>query len=191
MNTRDRILNEAESLFRAGGHAGLSLRKIAAAAGIRAPSVYVHFASKEAIVAALRQRAMAGLMARFEAVEKREVDALAQLVAAGLAYVRFSTEERETFTLFFSSFISERKNLEQAEVAASPYTFLRKRVVDLAAPVWGQDSPHRFDEITYGYWALIHGAALLQATFLEGFTADFEAADRANFKRFLRGCLQR
>ena len=44
------ILNAAASLFRLRGYGAVSLRAIAAAAGIKAGSIYYHFPSKDAIV---------------------------------------------------------------------------------------------------------------------------------------------
>jgi len=44
------ILSAAASLFCLHGYGGVSLRAIAAAAGIKAGSIYYHFASKDAIV---------------------------------------------------------------------------------------------------------------------------------------------
>jgi len=48
--TRLRILQSAARLFRTRGYASTSLRDIANAAGLKAGSLYNHFASKEAIV---------------------------------------------------------------------------------------------------------------------------------------------
>ena len=44
------ILNAAAQLFRQNGYAAVSLRAIAQAAGIKAGSIYYHFASKDAVV---------------------------------------------------------------------------------------------------------------------------------------------
>lgn len=52
-STRDRILAEAGSLIAARGYHGASTRDIAAAVGIRQPSLFNHFASKHEILAAL------------------------------------------------------------------------------------------------------------------------------------------
>ena len=51
--TRDRILEVSLQLFSAQGFAGTSMRQIAVGAGMRASSLYNHFAGKEAIFAAL------------------------------------------------------------------------------------------------------------------------------------------
>lgn len=47
---RTGILNAAASMFRQHGYGGVSLRAIADAAGIKAGSIYYHFASKDEIV---------------------------------------------------------------------------------------------------------------------------------------------
>lgn len=50
-DSRQRILDAAARLFREHGYAGVSLRDIADDAGMKAGSLYYHFASKEEIVA--------------------------------------------------------------------------------------------------------------------------------------------
>lgn len=51
--TRELILREASRLFASRGYLGTSTREIAAAVGIQQPSLYNHFASKQAIAQAL------------------------------------------------------------------------------------------------------------------------------------------
>lgn len=52
-DTRQRILDKALELFAAQGYDAVSVNQIAAAAGIKAPSLYNHFASKQAIFDAI------------------------------------------------------------------------------------------------------------------------------------------
>lgn len=54
--TAERILDEAEALFAERGYGGTTLRDVAAAVGIRNPSLYNHFASKESLYAAVLER---------------------------------------------------------------------------------------------------------------------------------------
>ena len=57
-DTRERILGAALELFGAEGVQRTSMRQIAAAVGIKAPGLYSHFESKEAILTAAMARAL-------------------------------------------------------------------------------------------------------------------------------------
>jgi len=63
---RDGILNAAAMLFRQKGYAGVSLRLIAAEVGIKAASIYYHFASKDAVVVEILD---AGILAVHQEVQ--------------------------------------------------------------------------------------------------------------------------
>jgi len=54
--TAARILDAAESLFAERGYTGTSLRDVAGAVGLRIPSLYNHFESKELLYAAVLDR---------------------------------------------------------------------------------------------------------------------------------------
>ena len=56
--TSERILDAAEELFAERGYAGTSLRDVTSVVGIRIPSLYNHFESKEALYAAVLERGL-------------------------------------------------------------------------------------------------------------------------------------
>lgn len=60
--TLERILDAAENRFADEGFRGTSLRDIARDVGIRAPSLYNHFAGKDALYAAVLQRAFGPML---------------------------------------------------------------------------------------------------------------------------------
>jgi AcrR family transcriptional regulator len=64
--TRARILAEARTVFARKGYAPASLREIAEAVGIRTPSLYAHFPSKEALYAAVYAEVVADHTAFFD-----------------------------------------------------------------------------------------------------------------------------
>jgi AcrR family transcriptional regulator len=61
VSRRDEILDAAERLLEAEGPSALSMRRIATELGMQAPSLYKHLPGKDAIVAGLQARALAGM----------------------------------------------------------------------------------------------------------------------------------
>jgi AcrR family transcriptional regulator len=80
---RLRILDEAAALFLRRGYAATSLRGIAAAAGMKAGSVYYHFASKEALLEAILRRGLEVMVRAFEEAEAatRALDGRSRIAA--------------------------------------------------------------------------------------------------------------
>lgn len=64
---RRRIMDEAATLFLRQGYDGASLRHIAAACGMKAGSLYYHFASKNEILEAVLRRGIEIMVDAFEA----------------------------------------------------------------------------------------------------------------------------
>ncbi|HTT83805.1 MAG TPA: TetR/AcrR family transcriptional regulator [Rhizomicrobium sp.] len=88
--TRERILDCAANLYSRHGYGEGSVRNIAAAIGIRGPSLYHHFASKEEITLELFRIAAHTASAELDAVTARaaEMDGEALLDAAIAAHLR-------------------------------------------------------------------------------------------------------
>ena len=70
--TPARLVDAAERLFAESGLEGISLRGVAAAAGVNSAAVHYHFGSREALVEAV-------LLRRVEPIQKRRVALLAAL----------------------------------------------------------------------------------------------------------------
>ena len=60
--TREKILDAAVESFAARGFGSTTMRDLASAVGIKAPGLYAHFASKEAILSQAVLRALAGFL---------------------------------------------------------------------------------------------------------------------------------
>jgi AcrR family transcriptional regulator len=93
--TRQRILDTAEELFAEKGYTGTTLRDVATASGLRIPSLYNHFVSKESLYAAVLERGIAPLF-----------DALSDYVEGGP-----KQQDREAFVAIMFRILGERPNL--------------------------------------------------------------------------------
>lgn len=90
--TRARILAAAWELSRRHGLAAITLREVAAAVGMRAPSLYKHFASKNAMYDAMYAQAVQQLAARL-ARRRQGSDPRATLRNRVRAFVGFCVED--------------------------------------------------------------------------------------------------
>jgi len=70
--TAGRILDTAELVFAEKGYAGASLRDVASAAGLRIPSLYNHFVSKEALYTAVLERGIRPILELLTAESTRK-----------------------------------------------------------------------------------------------------------------------
>jgi AcrR family transcriptional regulator len=71
--TAERILDVAEAIFAERGYAGATLRDVAAEVGLRTPSLYNHFPSKESLYAAVLERGISPVLdVLTEVVEARD-----------------------------------------------------------------------------------------------------------------------
>jgi TetR/AcrR family transcriptional regulator, transcriptional repressor for nem operon len=72
MNTRDKILNSAQSLIQTRSFEGFSFQDIADQVGIRKASLYHHFPSKDDVALAVLERATDWVRAQMAKTEKQE-----------------------------------------------------------------------------------------------------------------------
>ena len=87
---KERILAAAADLFAQSGYHAVSISDIGAAAGITGPAVYRHFESKSAVLVALFDQVIDGLLANGASIAGSgadERDALARLVADQVDFV--------------------------------------------------------------------------------------------------------
>jgi AcrR family transcriptional regulator len=100
LQTRGRIIDTAWALARERGLAGWSLRDIAESVGMRAPSLYVYFDSKNALYDAMFADGYRTLLARIEATSTEGAPAKVLRRAANLSF-DFSVEDPARHQLLF------------------------------------------------------------------------------------------
>ena len=173
-----RILAAARGLLRQHGHERLSLRDVARRAGLSPAGMYEFFDGREHLVATLGGEAGSRLARALGAATKEVADPVERLVRLGLAYIRFAQRHPADFMLLYGR-LSRRRSLAEDVLAESEYGQIRAAIADVVGVgrVSGAD-PRFLEALSYGFWSVIHGMAMLQLTHLAGFRADFGPAHR-------------
>ena len=101
---RAEILDAVDRLLAGGATEGtLSMRAVAAEAGVSATAIYLHFADKGELLLAVCQRHFTDLEAAMEAAAEGAGDPLEALQACGRAYVHFGLDHPEPYRIMFTS----------------------------------------------------------------------------------------
>ncbi|MCP4036878.1 MAG: TetR/AcrR family transcriptional regulator [bacterium] len=117
---RLRILDEAAVLFLERGYAATSLRAVAAAAGMKAGSLYYHFESKEALFLAILQRGIDVMVDAFRLAQAqtREVDGRARIAAHVRAHLAAMFEHGPYTASHVTTFPTAPDSVREAMVPA-------------------------------------------------------------------------
>lgn len=91
---REQLLQCAADLFSAKGYHAVGIDDIGAAAGISGPGVYRHFASKQALLEALCDRAMTSMLEGARGIPAAQPDARTALEALVDLHVEFAVVRR-------------------------------------------------------------------------------------------------
>ncbi|MGH7458211.1 MAG: TetR/AcrR family transcriptional regulator [Longimicrobiaceae bacterium] len=167
VDTRERILAEAEELWREGGTRALTMRAVAGRVGVTATALYRHFAGKKELVGELRARAerlLEGYLERaLQGRTPRE-----RLGLAGRAYLDFGLQQPRVYGIL----ISTREPAEGAGL------FLAERVRECMEERWLR--PGDPEDVARTIRSLLHGLISLQLS--DGLGLD-EAGFRALYVR--------
>ena len=159
---RQAILDTARALYRKGGYAAVTMREIATRLGIKAPSLYHHFNSKDDIFAALQERAFE-LQVQAELRCQPNPDALDDLREFFWRYSEFSKLHPDYFAIAYvdpaTPPLQDRVyDLYPLRHLDSVATAKITRCIDEGVFPRGTD-PHRAGQ---ALWAAMHGPAALQ-----------------------------
>ena len=177
------LVAAADAVLVRDGPGGVTVRAVAAQAGIAPMGVYNRLGGKDGLVDALLIRGFDRL--RSALAEGDDPDQLERLRSCGLRYRRFALENRHYYAVMFEAAIPhEFGSPEVAEHAAAAFGEL-VRNVEMAAAAGGIAAPDP-QEVAQQIWSSVHGAVALE---LKGLvlTPDPEATYRATLQTLLRG----
>lgn len=124
--TRREILDAAWEIARRDGLTAVTLREVAASIGMRSPSLYSHFDSKNAIYDAMFASAWIELAAVFDAMEPLPADPRRRLLAGAEMFFDFAVADLARYQLMNQRTIPGFRPSEEA-YAASVAVYQRMR----------------------------------------------------------------
>ncbi|HEX3711150.1 MAG TPA: WHG domain-containing protein [Trebonia sp.] len=157
------LLAAAEAVLAREGPGGLTVRAVAAEAGIAPMGVYNRLGGKDGLVDALLIRGFDRLRATVE--EARDTPAepsmRARFIACGLSYRRFALDNPHFYAIMFEdTVVHKHENPVVGEHAAAAFGSLVS-IVDLAAAAGVIAAPEPV-EVAQQIWSSLHGAVALE-----------------------------
>ena len=155
---REQILNSALALFVAHGLNNVSTRRIAHAAGISQPSLYAHFANRDAIAVELCCRAFETLHDLLEQAAGSTTDPLEQVHRIGRTYIDFGLRNEAAYRVAFmlempAEHVDENSRVLDAGVRA--FGVLHRAIAVLFP------DPAQAGLTAQSAWAALHGLVSL------------------------------
>ena len=153
-DTKTRILEAASKLFLKGGSKALSVRAIAAQAGLSTIGIYSHFQGKQGILDSLYTEAY-GFVSDAMDVETDGVSARDAVLQAARNYLDNAEHHEAHYRLIFGEGDgSFEPSLEAQQAGADAF----KRLQDLVAPLLPESAAaEERQDAALQIWALIHG----------------------------------
>jgi AcrR family transcriptional regulator len=156
---RDEILAAATRLLEeTGSEEAVTLRAVARAVGISAPSIYAHFDDRSAIVEAVVDQAFKDFRAAIVRGAEPESDPVERLRCGCAAYLEFAEQHRNTYRVLF-----ERRDLipgrSISPVQSDSFAFLVdgvQRCIDA-----GRSTSRDAVGDACAIWTALHGYAVL------------------------------
>jgi AcrR family transcriptional regulator len=160
-NLQELLIERGIEILRREGPEGLSLRKVAGAAGVTHTAAYRHFDDKDALLAAIAGEGF-DLLYEYQCRVVAECgdDLLARFINLGWLYVRFTIEHPEHARIMFGGGGFDFRAYPELSAAAAK-TF--RQLLDVirrgqaAGLIAAGGSKHR----ALAAWSMVHGVAML------------------------------
>jgi AcrR family transcriptional regulator len=151
---RDTALQTARAMMEAEGVDGLSVNRLAAALGIKPPSLYHHFASKAALLRELNAATNAGLVTAMRTALLETAAPLPEkLLAMMTAYRNYAHAHPVSYGLAYTNVV--------AELRPDP-EYLEKLALTVQVHIAEMVGPGESLAALRGLWALVHGFVVLE-----------------------------
>jgi len=156
---RGEIIAAARDILAQHGSAdAVSIRAVAAHAGVTPPSIYLHFADKDALLDAVAADLFAHIGEAMRVAAEGVEHPLERLRRQGLACVRFARENAEVYRLAMMSMRTEAGDADEV-IGTSAFQQITATIRDcMDAGIFAEGDPL---PIALELWAAAHGIASL------------------------------
>ena len=143
--TAERILDESQKLFARFGYAAVSMRQIAQAVGVEAPSIYNYFPTKQQILFTIMRDHMHDLLAAWEGQDLSNLDAAGKLDAFARFHIAFNTRRPDAvFISYMELRALDDANHKKIEGLRQEYEYALRDIIEegMAQGQFAPDDPH-------------------------------------------------
>lgn len=155
------IVGAAHALLDEAGEDAVTLRAVARRVGISAPSIYAHFADRQAILLAVATDAFAELAEYLGDATARHDDPAARLRAVCSAYLTYAREQPRRYRIMFGGAWDGTRAVEAGSVDVDELTTLGSDVLTMLAAALQEGGDAGGDPIAAAtvLWVGLHGLA--------------------------------
>lgn len=163
---RQDILEAAEALLMAtGSEDAVSIRAVANAVGVTAPSIYRHFADKDMLLLEVCRHSFSRFDAILEEALSGVVDPREAMLTLGRAYIRYALDNPEHYRLLFMARyeLSAQEYAEEMVAEGNAFHLLLRVAQDLIDSGTLRPEVAERGTLHVGvlFWAAVHGLASL------------------------------
>jgi AcrR family transcriptional regulator len=156
---REEILDATTELLLATGHAkAVSIRSVAQRVGVTPPSIYLHFADKDALLDAVCARYFEKLDEEMQQLAVDQPSTIDVLRAQGLAYVRFAMKTPELYRI---ATMGEGRPGSDVDITLSSSAFMHMRNSVESLMAEGIYPPGDPTTMALELWTVAHGVSAL------------------------------
>jgi AcrR family transcriptional regulator len=156
---RDTIVDAATELLIETGYAkAVSIRSVAERAGVTSPSIYLHFADKDALLDAVCAQYFQKLDGQMRSAAAGCTSEVEVLHALGMTYVRFALKSP---VLYRIATMGEPRSPSDVDTVLANSAFVHLRAIAQTMIDDGIYPPRDANEMALELWTVVHGVAAL------------------------------
>jgi AcrR family transcriptional regulator len=182
--TREHLLRVASAIIRRGGTEALTVRGLAAEAGVTTRAIYSLFSGLPELIAVLCNRSAEAMIRHHEAVPVTD-DAISELLPLALAYRSAAREQADLYErLYTPTVVDGRAAMEYPQQVQRTIHRVQDTIhrAILAGQLHGDDH-----DLFQGLWAVVHGLTSLELRGVLGTPDECDRIWRETITTHIRG----